>query len=147
MRFMPAVSGVSRKAIEDVQIGDYLIEKGTSIVLNFYTTHRDERYWDEPLSFMPERFTSEKEKEQHRYAYIPFGAGARVCVGFSFAIMEANLLLAVIAQNYRLRLDAGQVVIPMARITTYPKDGLPMRLEKREQVIVKETEALALEQI
>jgi cytochrome P450 len=146
MRFMPAVSGVGRKSIEDVQVGDYLIEKGTSIILNFYTTHRDSRYWDEPLSFMPERFTDEKEKERHRYAYIPFGAGARVCVGFSFAIMEANLLLAAIAQNYRLRLEAGQEIIPMARITTYPKDGLPMRLEKRESLVAAE-ETRVLEQI
>jgi cytochrome P450 len=146
MRFMPAVSGVGRKAIEDVQIGNYLIEKGTSIILNFYTTHRDSRYWDEPLAFNPERFTAEKEKEQHRYAYIPFGAGARVCVGFNFAIMEANLLLATIAQDYRLVLEKGQEIIPMARITTYPKEGLPMRPEKRERLIVKEeTEAVLQE--
>jgi cytochrome P450 len=146
MRFMPAVSGVGRKAIEAIQIGDYLIEKGSSLILNFYTTQRDSRYWEEPLRFMPERFTAEKEKEQHRYAYIPFGAGARVCVGFSFAIMEANLLLATIAQNYQLRLDEGQVVIPMARITTYPKDGLPMRLEKRETATIKLKETMVLEQ-
>lgn len=134
MRLMPAVSGVSRIAIEDVQIGDYLIEKDTVVLLNFYSAHRDARFWEDALSFKPERFEAAKEKDYHRYQYLPFGAGPRVCVGFSFAIMEANLLLATIAQNYRLRLSEGQQVMPRARITTFPKDGLPMRLEKREAI-------------
>lgn len=138
MRLMPAVPGVSRRAIEDVQIGDYMIEKGASLLLNFFSLHRDSRYWDNPLAFMPERFEPEKEKDQHRYQYLPFGAGPRVCVGFNFAIMEANLLLATIAQSYRLKLEAGQEVMPMARVTTYPKDGLPMILEKREKIAPKE---------
>ena len=131
MRWMPPVSGVGRIATEDVQIGDYLIEAGTSFILNFYSVHRDTRYWDDPLEFRPERFESEQDSERHRYAYLPFGGGARVCVGNSFATMEAQILLATIAQRFSLSLAPGQDVIPVARITTYPKDGLPMLLKER----------------
>lgn len=132
MRWMPPVSGVGRTAIEDVQIGEYLIEKGANVILNFYSVHRDERFWDKPLKFSPERFADEHSQERHRYAYLPFGGGARVCVGNSFAMMEAQILLATIAQRYSLSLDPNHEVIPVARITTYPKDGLPMTAKLRE---------------
>lgn len=138
MRWMPPVSGVGRIAIEDVQIGDYLIEKDTSILLNFYSVHHDADYWDNPSEFRPERFAPDCDTDRHRYAYLPFGGGPRVCVGNSFAIMEAQILLATIAQHYTLSLSPNQEVIPVARITTYPKDGLPMILKKRVPNFVPE---------
>lgn len=134
MRIMPPVSGVGRVAIEDVQIGEYLLPAGTNVVCNFYSVQRDPRYWDEPLAFRPERFAPESDTERHRYAYLPFGAGPRVCIGINFANMEAQLLLATIAQHYTLRLKPDHDVIPVARITTYPKDGLPMTLTQREPI-------------
>lgn len=138
MRWMPPVSGVGRTAIEDVEIGGYLIEKNTSILLNFYSVHHDENYWDNPSEFRPERFAPEHDTDRHRYAYLPFGGGARVCVGNSFAMMEAQILLATIAQNYTLSLAPNQEVTPVARITTYPKDGLPMSIKKRVPNLVPE---------
>lgn len=135
MRWMPPVSGVGRQAIEDVQIGEYNIDAGTSFILNFYSVHHDERYWDNPSEFRPERFSESESADRHRYAYLPFGGGARVCVGNSFAMMEAQILLATIAQKFTLSLDPNQKVIPVARISTYPKDGLPMRLQQREPVL------------
>ncbi|MEO1162370.1 MAG: cytochrome P450 [Chloroflexota bacterium] len=132
MRYMPPVSGVGRVAIEDVQIGDYLLPAGTKVVCNIFSVQRNERYWDEPLTFRPERFAPENEADRNRYTYLPFGAGPRVCIGVNFANMEAQLLLATIAQNYTLRLKPDHEVIPVARITTYPKDGLPMSIQVRE---------------
>ncbi|MGJ3238153.1 MAG: cytochrome P450 [Anaerolineae bacterium] len=138
MRWMPPVSGVGRRAVEDVQIGDYLIEAGTSILLNFYSVHRDPRYWEDPLAFRPERFAPDAETDRDRYAYLPFGGGARICVGNSFAMMEAQILLATIAQHAQLSLQAGQEVLPVSRITTYPKNGLPMHVRRREPRLVLE---------
>lgn len=138
MRWMPPVSGVGRIAIEDVEIGGYLIEKDTSIFLNFYSVHHDAEYWENPSEFYPERFAAENDTDRHRYAYLPFGGGPRVCVGNSFATMEAHILLATIAQQYTLSLAPNQEVIPVTRITTYPKDGLPMTIKKRVPNLVPE---------
>lgn len=131
MRLMPPVSGVGRETAEDVQIGDVLIPKGTEVGLFFYGVHRDERYWNDPEAFKPERFDPEHGEEHHKYAYLPFGAGMRVCVGFSFAMMEAQLLLATIAQRFSLSLVEGHVVKPVSRITMYPEGGLPMIAHER----------------
>ncbi|MEM9951871.1 MAG: cytochrome P450 [Chloroflexota bacterium] len=138
MRWMPPVSGVGRRSIEPIELGGYQIDAGTSFILNFYSVHRDERYWDDPDAFRPERFDESLGNEHHRYAYLPFGGGARVCVGNSFAMMEAQILLATIAQRYRLSLDPNHEVIPVARISTYPKDGLPMLITERELVLQPE---------
>ncbi len=134
MRLHPAVTGVARLAVEDVQIGDYQIEAGTSVAAVWYVTHRDADYWDAPLEFRPERFSKENEAHINRYAYLPFGAGPRICVGNAFAMMEAQLLLAGIAQHFSLSLKPGQAVIPVNRITMYPKNGLPMVLHQRKPV-------------
>ncbi|TGU43867.1 cytochrome P450, partial [Mesorhizobium sp. M00.F.Ca.ET.186.01.1.1] len=86
-----------------------------------------------PDEFIPERFASDLLKRNPAYAYFPFGGGPRVCIGNNFALMEAALLLATIAQRYRLRLaEPGQVVEPEPLVTLRPKNGLPMRLEKRD---------------
>lgn len=138
MRLMPPVTGVGRETIEDVQIGDVFIPQGTEIGLFFYRIHRDARYWNDPLAFKPERFHPEYGEDYHKYAYLPFGAGMRVCVGFSFAMMEAQLLLATIAQRFSLSLIEGHVVKPVSRITMYPEGGLPMIAHARERVLEPE---------
>lgn len=134
MRLFPPVPSVGRQAIEDVQIGDYLIEKGTSVGTFWYATQRDPRYWDDPLAFKPERFSLENEAQIDRYTYMPFGSGARICVGSAFAMMEAHLLLAGIAQHFSLDLLPDVDIIPQTRVTMYPRDGLPMRVTQRQPV-------------
>jgi cytochrome P450 len=125
----PPVWGFGRQAIEDVEIGGYPLAKDSTFSVLTWLVHRDKRWWgDDALEFRPERFETE---DYPRYAYIPFGGGPRVCIGNSFAMMEARLLLAAIAQRAQLRLSPGQKVTPQPLTTLRPKGGLPMRLEQR----------------
>jgi cytochrome P450 len=134
MRLYPAVYAIARTAIEDTMIGEYVIPKGTSVNLNIRLLQRDPRWWGEDAEvFDPERFSPEREKTIRKYAYLPFSTGPRVCIGNSFAMMEAQLLLASIAQRYRLRLPADrQTVEPITRVTMGPKGGLQMIAHARE---------------
>lgn len=132
MRLYPPAYGISRIATKTTRLGEYDVPKGT--VLNLYTfgAHRNPALWPQPERFDPDRFSPENEKQIPRYAYMPFGGGPRICIGNSFAMMEARLLLATLAQRYQLRLAPGQVVRPDPLITLRPKGGLHMRLEPRQ---------------
>lgn len=121
-----------RLAMDDVQIDGYAIPKGGLIFISPYVMHRDPRYFAEPERFNPERFSAANEKNIPRYAYLPFGGGPRVCIGNSFAMMEAQLILATMVQRLRLSLAAGQVVEPQPYITMGPKNGLKMQPRFRE---------------
>ena len=134
MRLYPPAHGFGRVAIEDVEVDGYVIPKGSDVNIVTYAVHRDSRWWDDPEAFRPERFSPENEANIRKYSYIPFGAGPRVCIGNSFAQMEAHLMLATIAQRYQLRLAPGQVVQPNPLITLRPKGGLHMRLEARPTI-------------
>ncbi len=132
MRLYPPAWITGRQAIEDVEIGEYTMPKGSVVNLVFYTSHHDPRWWDEPEAFRPERFSPENEEKINKHAYTPFGGGPRVCIGNSFALMEARLLLATIAQRYTLELAPGQTVEMNPMITLNPKGGLPMTLRARK---------------
>lgn len=132
MRVYPPAWIVGREAIEDVQIGEYFLPKGTQVNCLFYFAHHDPRWWDQPEAFRPERFSPENEADFNKRAYTPFGGGPRVCIGNSFAMMEARLLLATIAQRYRLSLVPGQTVAMNPMITLNPLGGLPMTLHARQ---------------
>lgn len=134
MRLLPPVWGFGRQAIEDVRIGEYDIPKGTSVSVATYWTHRDPRWWENPEVFEPERFSPEREAKIRKYAYIPFGGGPRICIGNSFAMMEARLLLATIASRYTLHLAPRQKVEMLPLITLNPKGGLPMTIRARESI-------------
>lgn len=131
LRLYPPAWGYSREALEDVRIGDVVIPKGSSAQIFTYGLHHNPKYWDNPEQFQPERFSTENESRFPRYAYLPFGGGPRVCIGNSFAMMEAQLILATMASRYRLTLapDARVVLAPM--ITLFPKYGLKMQLHTR----------------
>lgn len=138
MRLMPPAYSFGREAITDVEINGYTVPKGTQVVIFNYFMQRDPALWEHADQFIPERFAPENEKNLPRYAYIPFGGGPRICVGMSFAAMEARLLLATIAQRYGLRLSPGQRVEAEPLITLRPKHALLMRLEQREPVRERE---------
>ena len=129
--YPPAWILSARTAMEDVTIGQYTVPKGTSVTVAPYALHRLPRYFPDPERFDPERFSPEREKLIPKYAYLPFGAGPRVCIGNSFALMEAQLILATIAQQYRLHLVPNQEVKMAMQITLSPQNGLKMRLESR----------------
>lgn len=131
MRLYPAAWAIARQSIEADQFGPYELPADSGVLIPVHSIHRHPDFWDEPERFDPERFTPEKEKEMHRFAFFPFGGGPRQCIGQSFALMEAQLVLAMIVQRYRLTLVPDHVVEPEPLITLRMKNGLQMMLEKR----------------
>jgi cytochrome P450 len=131
MRLYPPAWGIGRQAQEPFEVGGYQFEKGTYVFICQYITHRDARYFPDPERFDPERWSEEAASKIPRFAYLPFGGGPRVCIGRAFAAMEATLLLATVAQRFRLTLDAGHRVVPLTSITLRPKYGIRMQLHSR----------------
>ena len=129
MRLFPPAWAMGRRALRDLTLGGFAIRKGDILTLSPYVMHRDERFWPDPLRFDPDRFTAEAKAARPRFAYFPFGAGARSCIGEPFAWMEGVLLLATIGQRWRLRLQPGQVVEPKALMTLRPRYGMKMIAE------------------
>ncbi|MER3554143.1 MAG: cytochrome P450 [Meiothermus sp.] len=128
MRLLPAVWGVGRRAAQDSEIGGYFVPAGTDLQMSQWVVHRDPRWYENPLEFRPERWADGLEKRIPKYAYFPFGGGPRMCIGNNFALMEAPLILATVAQKYRLRVLEEPVLEPS--ITLRPKHGLKVRLER-----------------
>ncbi|MBC7869560.1 MAG: cytochrome P450, partial [Chitinophagaceae bacterium] len=136
MRLYPPAWVTSRQVATDgVTLGGYPVDKWVSVVVNIFGVHRDERFFPEPEKFDPERFSPENEKNIQKYAYMPFGAGPRVCIGNAFAMMEAKLVLATIAPRFSLRLAPGQRVQPDRVFTLRPKYGMKMVVAARESVM------------
>ena len=96
-----------------------------------WVLHRHHRLWDEPDRFDPSRFLPEARQRIDRFAYLPFGAGPRICIGAGFALQEATILLAAITRRFRLDLASGREVRPVQRVTLRPQGGLPMILWRR----------------
>lgn len=131
MRLYPPAWGFDRKAAKDVQIGEYLIPKNSLVVVSPYAVHHDPRWYPDPERFDPERWRPEAAAERPKYSYFPFGGGTRMCIGEQFAWMEGILILATIAQRWRLRHAAGHVVAMDALVTLRPKFGMRMEVERR----------------
>ncbi len=130
--YPPAWVLTGRRAIEDDLIDGYRIPAGSVVFISPYVIHRDARFWPEPDRFIPERFAPEMSAARPRFAYLPFGGGPRKCIGNDFAMTEAQLILAMVAQRYRLKLAAGYQAEPDPIFTLRVKGGLPMQLERRE---------------
>jgi cytochrome P450 len=131
MRLYPPAPFLSRAAIQDDRIGELHIPAGSVVTIAPYVLHRHHTLWDEPDAFRPERFLPEERGRIDRFAYLPFGAGPRVCIGASFALQEAVIVLATIVRAVRLDLAEGVDVTPLHQITLRPHHGLPMRLTHR----------------
>lgn len=131
MRLYPPVYILSRKVMRDDEIGGYRIPGGSSVDISPYVTHRHPEFWERPEAFMPERFAPEQSAARHKYAYIPFSTGPRMCIGNSFAMIEATLVLATLARRYRLRLPAGHLLTPAPLVTLRPAGGVPVVAEER----------------
>jgi cytochrome P450 len=131
-RYPPVASVLMRRAIEDVQIGEWLVTKGSLVTIPFFAAQRDARWFAQPERFDPARFDGEAARELPRGAYIPFGAGPRVCIGNSFASMEMALALAMLVQRFTLRPAPGQAVPEVKmQVTLRPAGGLRLVLEAR----------------
>jgi cytochrome P450 len=131
MRLYPPAHTISRTALGEDWIGGVRVPRGASITISIYVTHRSPNIWPEPERFDPERFTPAAVAARHRFAYLPFGGGPRICIGSSFAMAEAQVIVAMIAQRYRLRLAPGHVVEPVGLVTLRAKNGVWVTLEPR----------------
>ena len=133
MRLYPPAYGILRAALHDIEIDGYFIPKNGYVVVCPYTLHRRQDYFPEPEKFDPQRFTPENEKRLPRYAYMPFGAGPRICIGNHFAMMEGHLLLATLAQRVAFELVVGQQIVPdpNVNLTIRPKFGVKMIVRRR----------------
>lgn len=130
LRLYPTAWAVGREAIRDTQVGGRRVPRGTTVLISPWVLHRDQRFWDDPETFSPDRWSSEPARA--RYAYVPFGAGQRVCIGASFAQLEATLLLATIVQRFRLSLaEPMREVEPWPVVTLRTWGDVPMRLVPR----------------
>ncbi len=133
LRLYPPAWSLARKARAGDCLGGYAIPAKSVILMIPYVTHRHPAFWEEPERFDPERFTPERAAARPRYAYFPFGGGPRQCIGNNFALMEAHLILATVAQRYHLHLVPGHAVEPETLLTLRPRYGLPMTLKPTEQ--------------
>jgi len=131
LRLYPPGPQFAREPIEDVTIGGFQIAKGALVMVSVYSLHRDARFFADPERFDPIRFGPGWEERIPRYAYLPFGGGPRVCIGNGFAMMEARLILATMAQRYRLALEENEPVTPVQLVTLRPNRPLRMRVEQR----------------
>ncbi len=131
MRLYPPAYAIGREAVEEDRILGHPIPPKSIILIAIYALHRDPQHWEEPDAFRPERFAAEQLKERPRLAYMPFGAGPRMCIGNHFAMMEMQLLLAMLVRRFDFELVEGHPVEPEPLITLKPKHGLLMRVRPR----------------
>jgi cytochrome P450 len=124
---------LARRAHEDTRIGEYSVPRGAEVVLWIYHSHHDPRWFPEPHAFRPERFARDAEAKLPKLAYIPFGAGARACIGKVFAMIEGQILLATLAQRFRFELVAGTRVSLRPRVTLAPSAPIRMTLRARRR--------------
>ncbi|VTT98372.1 cytochrome p450 : Cytochrome P450 family protein OS=Hyphomicrobium denitrificans 1NES1 GN=HYPDE_29763 PE=3 SV=1: p450 [Gemmataceae bacterium] len=131
MRVYPAVYLIGREATKDLELGGYRVRKGYTVFMSQWVTHRDPRYFGpDPDAFRPERWLDGLAKRLPKYAYFPFGGGPRVCIGNTFALMEAAIILATVGQRYRFTVDTEEVGTN-PQITLLPANGIPATLQAR----------------
>jgi cytochrome P450 len=131
MRLYPPVWTLARTAVNEDEIGGYRIAARSEILIFPYITQRHPKWWQDPDAFRPERFAPENSAARPRYAYLPFGAGPRTCIGLNFAMTEILVALTLLLQRFRLTLAiAPAEVRPDPSVTLQPRPGVPVRLEK-----------------
>jgi cytochrome P450 len=131
MRLYPPVWAIPRQSHQDDEVGGHRVPAGSVVTLSPFVTHRHPDFWEHPEAFDPERFAPERSADRPAFAYFPFGGGPRRCVGMQFAMMEAQIVLAMIAQRFRLHRVPGHRVEPHPIMTLKPRNGVRMTLQPR----------------
>ena len=131
MRLYPPAWGFSRQAMADDSLSGFHLPRGWLAFVIPYVLHRLPAFWKDPETFDPERFSPERSADRPKFAYIPFGAGPRQCIGNQFALIETQLSVATFAQSYRLHLAPGHRADAWPLITLRPRYGMPMIVERR----------------
>jgi cytochrome P450 len=131
MRLYPPAYGIARQTARASEIAGHAVAPGDVLIAPTWVVQRDPRWFDEPEAFRPERWAGDLAQRLPRFAYFPFGGGPRQCIGNAFAQMEAVLILATIAQRFRLSLVPGQRIMPTPYVTLRPEPGIRMLLARR----------------
>ncbi|SFO59121.1 MULTISPECIES: cytochrome P450 [Actinomadura] len=131
MRLYPPGPYGAREATEDLRLGEYTVPAGTTIFYPFWAVHMNPEYWPDPERFDPGRFTPEASAGRPRLAYIPFGLGPRSCEGAALAMVEAELVLAILLKRFRFELAPGQTITPIERFVLWAADDIRMNLTPR----------------
>ncbi len=134
MRLYPPVPSIGREALEDYEVMGYRIPKGAQVSYAQWVVHRDARWFDDPMTFRPERWDNDLIRKLPRCAYFPFGEGPRICIGNMFAMMEAVLSVATVMQRFRLAAVPGYKLDILPSVTLRPRNGLPMIVTERKPV-------------
>ena len=129
MRLYPPVPVMARRPVHDITLGGQDIPAGTQVVIPMYCVHRHRALWSDPDEFRPDRFLPENTRRMPRTQYMPFGAGARTCIGMSFAMVEAKVLLATFLRAAHFGWDGSHLPTPVSRITLRPKGGMPLGVQ------------------
>jgi len=132
MRLYPPVYTIFRSPTEPVEVCGYTIPEEATIMLPQWAVHRSDDYWEDPETFDPERWRPERRADRPRFAYFPFGGGPRHCIGKHLAMLEARLIVATVADRYRLEYDRDSPPELAPTLTAHPRDGMPMRVVERE---------------
>jgi cytochrome P450 len=121
----PTAALINREAVAEVEIGGYLLPRGSLVILSPYVTQHDPRWFPEPERFDPGRFEPGRAEKIPEHAYFPFGAGPHVCIGNTFAMMEITLVVATLVQRFHLELTPGQEnLLPDLKVSLRPKGGV-----------------------
>jgi cytochrome P450 len=131
MRLYPPAYVITREALNDDQIGEYKVRKGDEIMISIFVMHSSNRFWNDPEIFDPSRFEPEKDKNRHKFVYFPFGGGPRICIGNNFAMMEMQILLSMIFNEFRFKKVKEHKVELEPLITLRPRNGMWMEIEQR----------------
>ena len=131
MRLYPPIAAISRAATGPDELAGVAIKRGTMVVVAPYVLHRHRALWDDPDRFDPNRFLGKARDAIDRFAYLPFGVGPRICIGNSFALQEASIVVATVMRHFTLQLAPGHAVWPVHRVTVRPSGGLPMIVRRR----------------
>ncbi len=131
LRLYPPIYIFARNALSDDSIDNYRVPKGMNIIMSLFTIHHDPLLWEDPETFNPERFSPEKIKSIHKYAFFPFGGGPRTCIGKPFALLEMKIILSKIYQNHIFELKNSEKVIPTPHFTLRPSQNIDLELIKQ----------------
>jgi cytochrome P450 len=131
MRLFPPVYVIGREATRDLELGSYRVKRGYTVLMSQWVNHRDPEYFPEPEEFHPERWEKGLAKRLPKFAYYPFGGGQRMCIGSTFASIEAPIVLATVGQRYRFTVDPEAVINIKPQITLEPANGIPVTLRRR----------------
>lgn len=135
LRLYPPAWYTERSSSEDITLGEYTVPVGSPVVITVLATHRDERNFDNPLEFRPERFSEENKAKMHKFAYLPFGSGVHKCIGDNFALMEMHLVITTMLQHVTVDIDEDFEPTPNPVVTMGLEEGLPVTLSKRKVAV------------